>query len=280
MAKRWLITGATGLLSDYLIEACGKHGAVTTTARSGGDRRCDLIDRVAVRSLLSELAPDVVVHAAGLTDVDRCEREPDQAYAANRDAGGNIAAVLAHSARLVFVSTDQVYPDIAGPHAEDAVGPVNVYGRSKLAGEQAVLQHPGALVLRTNFFGPSHREGRASLSDFVIRSLIARQSATFFSDILFSPLHMATLGALVVGAAERGMTGVFNAGCRDGASKADFAMAVARHKGLQTETSRIGSSSVMPDRAKRPKDMRMAVGRIEQALGRPMPTLDQEIAKL
>jgi dTDP-4-dehydrorhamnose reductase len=187
---------------------------------------------------------------------------------------------LSPQARLIFVSTDQVYPDIAGPHAEDAVAPVNVYGQSKLAGEQAVLRHPGALVLRTNFFGPSRREGRASLSDFVIRSLTARQNATFFSDILFSPLHMATLAALAAEMAERGMTGVFNAGCRDGASKADFAFAVARHKGLQTETSRIGSSSVMPDRAKRPKDMRMAVGRIEQALGRPMPTLDQEVAKL
>jgi dTDP-4-dehydrorhamnose reductase len=280
MAKRWLITGATGLLSDYLIEACGKHGAVTTTARSGGDRRCDLIDRAAVRALLSDVAPDVVVHAAGLTDVDRCEREPDRAYAANRDAGANIASQLPSSARLVFVSTDQVYPDVAGPHAEDAVGPVNIYGRSKLAGEQAALQHPGALVLRTNFFGPSRREGRASLSDFVIRSLSARQNATFFSDILFSPLHMATLGALVAEAMERGMTGVFNAGCRNGASKADFALAVARHKGLQTETSRIGNSTVLPDRVPRPKDMRMAVGRIEQALGRTMPTLDEEVAKL
>jgi dTDP-4-dehydrorhamnose reductase len=280
MAKRWLITGATGLLSDYLIETCGKHGAVTTTARSGGDRRCDLTDRAAVRSLLSDVAPDVVVHAAGLTDVDRCEREPDRACAANRDASANIASQLPSSARLVFVSTDQVYPDIAGPHAEDAVGPVNIYGRSKLAGEQAALQHPGALVLRTNFFGPSRREGRASLSDFVIRSLSARQNATFFSDILFSPLHMATLAALVVEAVERGMTGVFNAGCRAGASKADFALAVARHKGLQTETSRLGNSTVLPDRAPRPKDMRMAVGRIEQALGRPMPTLDEEVAKL
>lgn len=280
MAKRWLITGATGLLSDYLIEACGRHGAVMTTARSGGDRRCDLTDSGAVRALLSDVAPDIVVHAAGLTDVDRCEREPDEAMAVNRDTGENIAAALPSSARLVFVSTDQVYPDTPGPHAEDAVAPVNVYGQSKLASERAVLRHPGALVLRTNFFGPSRREGRASLSDFVIRSLTARQNATFFSDILFSPLHMETLAALVAEAAERGMTGVFNAGCRNGASKADFALAVARHKRLQTETSRIGSSTVMPDRAKRPRDMRMAVGRIEQALGRPMPTLDQEVAKL
>jgi dTDP-4-dehydrorhamnose reductase len=280
MTKRWLITGATGLLSDYLIEVCGRHGAVTTTARSGGDRHCDLTDRAAVRALLFDVAPDVVVHAAGLTDVDRCEREPDEAMAVNRDAAANIAVALPSSARLVFVSTDQVYPDAPGPHAEDVVEPVNVYGRSKLAGEQAVQQHSGALVLRTNFFGSSRRYGRVSLSDFIIRSLAARQNVTFFSDILFSPLHMRTLAELVVDAAQRDLSGVFNAGCRDGASKADFAMAVARYKGLQTETSRIGNSAVMHDRAPRPSDMRMAVGRIEQALGRPMPTLDEEVAKL
>lgn len=280
MAKRWLITGATGLLSDYLIEACSGRGIVTTTARSGGDIRCDLTDAVAVHALLSDVAPDIVLHAAGLTDVDRCEREPEEAFAVNCTACGHIASALPASAAIVFVSTDQVFPDVPGPHAEDVVAPVNIYGQSKLAGEQAALRHPGALVLRTNFFGPSRREGRASLSDFVIRSLTANQNVTLFSDILFSPLHMATLASLVAEAADGGMTGLFNAGCRDGASKADFAMAVARHKRLQTETARIGASSIMPGRAKRPRDMRMSVGKLEQALGRRMPTLAEEVAKL
>jgi dTDP-4-dehydrorhamnose reductase len=76
------------------------------------------------------------------------------------------------------------------------------------------------------------------------------------------------------------MTGVFNTGCRKGASKADFALSIARHKGLQTETAKVGSSAVMPDRAPRPKDMRMDVSRIENALGRPMPTLEEEVKKL
>jgi dTDP-4-dehydrorhamnose reductase len=280
MAKRWLITGTGGLLSDYLIDACSRRGDVITTGRSDGERRCDLTDSDAARALLAETLPDVVVHAAGLTDVDRCEREPDAAFAANRDAAAYLAAQLPASARIVFVSTDQVYPDRSGPHIEEQTAPVNVYGKSKLAGEQAVQRHPGGLVLRTNFFGESRRAGRASLSDFVIRSLRDRQQVTFFSDILFSPLHMATLSDLIVDMAERGKTGVFNAGCRNGASKADFAQAVARQKGLQTETANIGNSAVMQDRAPRPKDMRMDVSRIETALGRAMPTLEEEVAKL
>jgi dTDP-4-dehydrorhamnose reductase len=280
MAKRWLITGTGGLLSDYLIDVCSRRGDVITTGRSDGERRCDLTDSDAARALLAETLPDVVVHAAGLTDVDRCEREPDAAFAANRDAAAYLAAQLPASARIVFVSTDQVYPDNSGPHIEEQTAPVNVYGKSKLAGEQAVQRHSGGLVLRTNFFGESRRAGRASLSDFVIRSLRDRQQVTFFSDILFSPLHMATLSELIVEMAERGKTGVFNAGCRNGASKAHFAQAVARQKGLQTETANIGNSAVMQDRAPRPKDMRMDVSRIETALGRAMPTLEEEVAKL
>ena len=280
MARRWLITGATGLLADYLVEACRQVGSVTTTARSGGDFPCDLRDREATRSLLSEVSPEVVVHAAGLTDVDHCERAPDDANAVNRDAAANIAAALSPAARVVFISTDQVYPDTNGPHSEDAVGPINVYGQSKLAGEAAVLSHPGALVLRTNFFGPSRRRDRNSLSDFVIQNLTARQPVTFFDDILFSPLHMATFGALLVESIDRDITGVFNAGCRNGASKAKFALAVAKHKGLQTQTARIGSSASLPSRAPRPKDMRLTVERLEAALGRRMPSLEDEIAKL
>lgn len=280
MARRWLITGATGLLAGYLVEACRQSGAVTTTARSGGGRRCDLRDQNAVRSLIAEVSPDVVVHAAALTDIDYCERAPQEAFATNRDAAANIAAELPRGARLVFVSTDQVYPDTVGPHSESDVGPVNVYGQSKLAGERASLDHPNALVLRTNFFGPSRRPGRSSLSDFVIDSLAAGKSITLFDDILFSPLHMTTLAALTAELVDRGIAGVFNAGCRSGASKAKFALAIAKHKGLQTQTARVGTSDAIGGRAPRPKDMRLTLDRLEAALGRPMPTLAEEIRKL
>ena len=73
---------------------------------------------------------------------------------------------------------------------------------------------------------------------------------------------------------------MFNAGCRDGTSKADFGFAVARHLGLPTASAMVGSSRALPARAPRPSDMRLDVTRIEQALGRPMPNFDDEVAKL
>ena len=219
MARRWLITGATGRLGDYLAEACRRDGPVTTTSRAGGDRPCDLIDPVATGILLREVRPDVVVHAAGLTDVDACERDPQAAFATNRDTAVNLAAHMPPSARLVFISTDQVYPDVPGPHGEGDTGPVNVYGRSKLAGEQAALAFEGALVLRTNFFGPSRRPGRESLSDYLSRALAAKAPVVLFGDILFSPLLMATLADLVPELVEKNARGVLNVGCREGAKQ-------------------------------------------------------------
>jgi len=280
VARRWLITGSTGLLADYLIAAAAERGEVITTAREAGDRKCNLSNAAETRALLNDVAPDIVVHAAGLTDVDRCERDPAAAFAGNRDTATNLAAALPTSARLVAISTDQVYPNLPGPHREQEVAPVNVYGQSKLAGEQAALAHPNALVLRTNFFGPSHNKRRQSLSDFVVASLTEGKPVTFFADVLFSPLHMATLADLVAAAAEMDLTGLFNAGCRDGMSKADFALAVARHLGLQTASAMVGSSQSLAGRAPRPSDLRMDVGRLESALGRRMPTLDHEIGRL
>jgi dTDP-4-dehydrorhamnose reductase len=280
LTRRWLITGATGLLSNYLVEVCRRDGPVTTTSRSGGDRPCDLIDPVATRTLLREVKPDVVVHAAGLTDVDACERDPEAAFAANRDTAANLAAHMPASARLVFISTDQVYPDVPGPHGEGDTGPVNVYGRSKLAGEQAALAFESALVLRTNFFGPSRRPGRESLSDYLSKALAAKAPVVLFGDILFSPLLMATLADLLPELVEKNARGVLNVGCREGLSKAAFGLAIARAKGLPTETARVGSSSELPHRAPRAHDLRLDVALIEKTIGRPMPTLEEEIKKL
>jgi dTDP-4-dehydrorhamnose reductase len=277
---RWLITGATGLFGPYLIEAAGVKGTVIPSARSGGDHPCDLTDRESVARLLDAAEPDMVVHAAGLTDVDDCERDAAAAFAANRDTAAAIAGALPAEARLVHISTDQVYRDSEGPHSEADTGPVNVYGQSKLAGEEAALTHSRTLVLRTNFFGPSRTPGRRSLSDFVVDSLSAGRSITLFDDILFSALHMATLAALVVEMAVSDASGVYNAGSRTGMSKAEFGLAVARHLSLPTDRASVGRSDCLPGRARRPHDLRLDVSRLEEARGRAMPTLEEEIGKL
>ena len=275
-----LITGGTGLLGPHLESASRSLGPTCVSGRSGGTYPCDLSNPGAARALIATTSPDYVFHCAALTDVDECEREPEKAKLVNSDAVRNLADALPDEALLIYFSTDQVYPDEEGPHGEADTGPVNVYGRTKFDGELAVLGREKGLVLRVNFFGPSLTAGRKSLSDWLIDNLAARNPISLFTDSLFSPLYIETLAQLAAEAAALGLKGAFNLGCRDGASKCDFALAVASHLGLSTEEARQEPSSTVANRAQRTKDLRMDVGCIEQALGRPMPTLLEEVARL
>ena len=275
-----LVTGATGFLGPYLVEAFKVLGRVIGTARGSADRSCDLTDPDAVRALLDDVAPDIVIHAAALTDVDLCEREPALAEKINREATMNIVKCFPPGTALLYISTDQVYPSSGGPHVEGREGPVNIYGSSKLAGEEAARRYPRTLILRTNLFGISRGAKATSLVDFLIGKFRTQEPVTLFSDVLFSPLHIQTVAALCVEGIRRKMTGTFNLGSHGGMSKCDFALAVAHHLGLPTEGARPTQSTSLPARAPRPLDMRMDVSRIEKALGRHMPTLADEIRKL
>lgn len=276
---RVVVTGASGRLGPYLAVAAAALGTVVTMGRSSGSLRADLTTDDAVEAI-ADLNPAIVLHAAALTDVDQCEREPAAAAALNVDAPVRLAEGLPADVVLVLISTDQVYPDTAGPHREDDVGPVNVYGRTKLEGERGVLARPGGLVVRTNFFGPSRSPGRKSLSDFIIGGLRSGQHLTLFDDILFSPLHLATTATVIVEMAQVGLSGVFNLGSRAGSSKAEFGLAVAAQLGLDTATASIGPSTDVPGRAPRARDLRMDVTRLEAALGRRLPTLEEEVSHL
>jgi dTDP-4-dehydrorhamnose reductase len=142
------------------------------------------------------------------------------------------------------------------------------------------LRHGGALVLRTNLFGVSQTRTGASLVDFLVGKFRRREPVSLFTDVLFSPLHVKTVAALTVECVRRKLTGTFNLGSRDGMSKCDFAMAVAKHLGLPTENATPAPSTSLPARAPRPLDMRMDSSRIEHALGSKMPALIDEVKKL
>jgi len=155
---RWLVTGGGGMLGTDLIAALTSGGAPVT----GLDRASlDVTDAVAVTDAIARGRPDVVVNCAAWTAVDDAEAAEEQALAVNAGGAANLAAGCAASgARLVQVSTDYVFAGDAGqPYAEDDVpAPRTAYGRTKLAGERAVLDHlPGAgYVVRTAWLYGAH----------------------------------------------------------------------------------------------------------------------------
>jgi dTDP-4-dehydrorhamnose reductase len=140
-----LVTGAGGQLGRYLVPALRRAGATPIAMGhkegAGIDLAVDITDGAAVTAAIAGAHPDLVIHAAAMTDVDGCEKEPDRADLVNHRGTANVARAAADAgAWLVAVSTDFVFPGTTPPYAEDApTDPISVYGASKLAGEEAAL---------------------------------------------------------------------------------------------------------------------------------------------
>ena len=151
MSLRILITGATGQVGWQLQRTLAPLGEVVACTRS----ELDLASVEAAARYVRELNPDIVVNAAAHTAVDKAESEPDLAHTINAVAPGRIAEVLAHSGKLlIHYSTDYVFDGAKRqPYEEDdPTGPLNVYGRTKLEGEQQIAATGCAyIILRTTW---------------------------------------------------------------------------------------------------------------------------------
>jgi len=275
-----LITGSSGLLGPYLSQNLVDQGIVFTTSRSRGNIKADLRNQNEVGALLREIKPDILIHSAALTDVEYCESSPENAELLNGIVVGHIVDHLPKSSLLIYFSSDQVYPDLPGPHQEGSAAPINVYGRSKLLGEQFASSHPETIILRTSFFGASRSIGRSSLSDFFVQGFRSLKPVVGYRDVQFSPLHMETVARFVVLMIDRGLRGIFNLGSREGLTKAEFARRIGIYLSLDTSMLVLQDSTSTHRRTKRPLDLRMDVSRCEESLGVKMPTLQEEINKL
>lgn len=278
--QKILITGATGLFGPHLVRAFSALGEVIELGRMTGTILCDLTENNQTNAAVSSISPSLTIHCAGLTNVDACETSPDEAERQNRLATANLVSALPKRSRLLFISTDQVYPNTAGPHKEGTECPINQYGKSKLAGEHEALKHRNSVAVRTNMFGPSLTPGRLSLSDFIIHNLTGNTPTTLFRDVLFSPLHFHTITEYLKTLAISGYVGACNLGSRNGITKSEFGLAIAAHKKLALENVTIIHSNQLSGRAPRPQDLRMDVSRVEKIIGKSMPATLEEIKKL
>lgn len=196
---RLLVTGAAGLLGTELVLAGERagHQVVGTDVRTGG---ADLTDPAEVAALLEQVRPDAVVHTAAFTAVDRCESEPDLAFAVNAAAAGHVArAAEAVGAHLVHVSTDYVFDGTKdGPYDEDdEPRPQSVYGRSKLEGERAV--GPAATVARTSWVCGEHGPNMVRT---VLRLASEQPELRFVDDQVGRPTFTADLAPMLLRLAE------------------------------------------------------------------------------
>lgn len=149
---RILITGGQGQLGRALAQ---RYAAEAEAVAAPSHAELDVTNPASVRAAIDRFAPTLIIHAAAATDVDRCEREPAWAAALNAEGTRNLAALAGErDIPLVYVSTNYVF-DGTKPAGEayaetDPTGPLSVYGRTKLAGEEATRQlAPRHQIVRT-----------------------------------------------------------------------------------------------------------------------------------
>lgn len=217
----------------------------------------DVTDAAAVRRAVA--GHDLVINAAAMTDVDGCEDDPDAAFAVNAEGAANVAAT---GVRVIHLSTDYVFDGRARtPYAEDApAAPLGVYGRSKLAGDRAVLHGPRNLVVRTSWV---YGEGRN-----FIRAILAADRAgrplRVVSDQVGRPTAADDLAAAIAVLAGCDASGVVNVtGGGDPCSWAELAELVVGHPVERVSTEEFGA------RAPRPAWSVLALDRA-RALGLPL----------
>jgi dTDP-4-dehydrorhamnose reductase len=222
MPARFLITGASGLLGACLLRELST-GADAVSAWSGTRSETlfgtpvepvNLANADEVAAAFRRARPTTIIHAAAVSTVAACYRDPSYAHEVNARGSARLAELAAGAgARLVLVSTDLVFDGTGSWYTErDAPAPGSVYARSKVAAEQAVLAVPRAAVARVSLlFGPT-LVGREVFFDTLVRALREQKPIRCFTDEWRTPLGFATAARALIGLARSEVAGVLHVG--------------------------------------------------------------------
>jgi dTDP-4-dehydrorhamnose reductase len=289
MRRRVLISGVSGLLGlnaavqwsdEFEIAGCYLYHPVTVPHVE--TVRLDLENGRALRDFMAAFRPDIVLHTAGLTNVDQCEREPSLARRLHVDITRNVAAAAAAArARLVHISTDHIFDGSGRFYLEAAEPkPLNVYAHTKLDAEAVVESVcPGALIIRTNFLGWG-TSIRSSLTDWILRSLAGGAPFDMFTDVFITPILINDLLDCLRDLLYRDIEGVIHVAGSERVSKHDIGVRTARSFGYDPAQIRRISVRQFPFVAVRPNDMSLATRRVSELLGKTMPDLDCSLSRL
>lgn len=284
---RILLTGANGQLGQALQPKLSGLGEVIAADRTV----VDLSQTDQLYNQVTALEPDVIVNAAAYTAVDRAEGEPALAQAVNGDAPGILGQVASDRQGFLFhVSTDYVFNGSQGrPYLEtDPTDPLGVYGRSKLAGEQAIAQTApnNSAIIRTAWvYGVG---GTGNFVKTMLRLGGDRPELRVVADQIGSPTWTGDLAAAIAQLLPlRGedLAGIYHYTNSGAASWYDFAVAIfeeAKALGADLAIQNVApiTTADYPTPAKRPSYSVLAGGKIAEKLGHPAPHWRQGLRKM
>ncbi len=262
MTDDFLVLGGGGFVGRELVNHFRCPG--TNTTGSGGFIRCDATVAGDVKSVIEHLRPRFVINCVGLADVDRAEAEPQLAAGLNETAVKNIASVARDlHFKLVQISTDYVFDGSKGNYTEnDATGPVNTYGMTKLAGEAAASQVRDSLIVRISTpYGEERGRRRRQFFSYVVDVLKESGEVKAVADQFVTSTYLPDLAGALDRLCHRGCSGIYHVTSRDRMSRYEFARLVAETSGLDVRLITMASTGGMRWKARRPRDSSLSVAK-------------------
>ena len=286
---RILVTGAGGLLGSAVASLATTRFEVFSAFNehlpiNGTPVKLDLLDKEETVAVVAKTRPDAVVHAAALTDVDRCEREYDLAERVNRQATRTLSeSARKASAYFLYISTDYVFDGEKGLYREDdQTNPISVYGLTKLRGEQSVEASGTEFCIARGsvIYGAHPAAGKVNYALWLLENLRKGEHVRVLRDQHVSPTLNLSFAEMILEALERRQTGIFHMAGASRVSRYDFAIALAGAFGLDSSLVEPVTMDEMKWVAKRPRDSSLDVSKATSLLSKKPLLLPAALLKL
>ena len=289
-----LLTGSNGLLGQKLVALLRQQPDLTFIATSRGANKLaglypdvhfinlDVSDAAQVQQVLGQEQPTHLIHTAAMTNVDECELNREACWQHNVTAVENLVQACARQhIHLTHLSTDFIFSGEAGPLAEDAApGPVNFYGESKLAAEQAVQASSGpwAIARTVLVYGVAHDYGRTNIVLWVRDSLRAGKPIKVVADQWRTPTLAEDLAQGCWLLARQSAQGIYHISGEELLTPHALALRVAAHFGLDASLIEQVDARTFTQPARRPTRTGFLIDKARRDLGYRPHTLAEGIA--
>jgi dTDP-4-dehydrorhamnose reductase len=290
MPQRLMITGARGFVAGSVLCQCPPQWEVHAVSREAVEsgpgvhwHQLPNPSREAVHALCAVVRPDVILHAAAISNIDVCEADHALAAFVNTAFPTALAEWAGENrARLIFLSTDNVFDGKRGGYSEtDPPNPVNFYGRTKAAAEQEVLARcANSVVARVALVVGLPVLGRGnSFLARMLPTLRAGERLGVPADEIRTPIDVATLGAALVELAGHPFCGILHLAGNERLDRLAMVRRIAAHLGLDADLVVAQDPAGLPGRAERPRDASMLNLLAQKTLCTPFCSLEEGITR-
>ena len=280
--KTILVTGSGGQLGMEIWKLSDQYPSYKFLFTTKDDLPIDNFDLV--KNFFEQQQIDHCINCAAYTAVDKAESEKEKAFLINADAAGNLATICkAHQAQFIHISTDYVFDGTSSiPYKEDdKISPINVYGASKLRGEELVLNHnPSAVIIRTSWVYSSFGNNFVKT---MLRLMKEKESINVVSDQFGSPTYAADIAGVIMTIVnneedDHSHQGIFNY-CNEGITTwYEFAKAIKKYSKTKCTINPLASSQY-PTPAKRPHYSVLDTAKIKETFGIVIPKWKESLEK-